>query len=630
MLISLKNVTKSFKDQVVLKNVDFSVNEHDRIGVVGVNGVGKTTLLNVIFDGEFDNDPKNGVGELYIKKDLKIGYLKQVEKLLGDNTLYREIRSSFAEVDEVAAKLDNLRNKLADLPTDSVEYKATSNQINSLMAYYDSLDGYNVETNIKKVLNGMGFADRDLSGSVRDLSGGEKTRFALAKLLCLAPDVLLLDEPTNHLDFETRQWLEGYLKSFSGAIVVVSHDRYFLDCCCDSIAEVRDKKIYRYKGGYQSFLQQRQAALDLQAKEYAKQQEEIARMEEFVRKNLAASSSTNSVGSRVKALEKMQRIEAVPPPPKDIVLNFDYDEEPTKNVLTVKNLGITVGDNKRLFENVNFEVTRGEKIAIVGTNGVGKSSFLSALFRLIPFDGVIGWGKGVKTAYMEQEGKTLNKNLTVYDFVCSQLRLATQYDVRSLLARVNIVGDDVLKKLSELSGATVSKVLLAILMTKRANVLVLDEPTNHLDFKAMEGLDKALSEYTGTLVLVSHDRYLLKKVPTKIVEITPEGFVTVNGNYDAYLKYKKDGTNVPTQSNEKAEKPVRQASDKKQQRIDRMDKNRLERELTALEEEIRQLNESLSDPSVMSDYKKIIEVTEQIETKEKSYNEKMEKWLTYD
>lgn len=630
MLISLKNVTKSFKDQVVLKNVDFSVNEHDRIGVVGVNGVGKTTLLNVIFDGEFDNDPKNGVGELYIKKDLKIGYLKQVEKLLGDNTLYREIRSSFAEVDEVAAKLDNLRNKLADLPTDSVEYKATSNQINSLMAYYDSLDGYNVETNIKKVLNGMGFADRDLSGSVRDLSGGEKTRFALAKLLCLAPDVLLLDEPTNHLDFETRQWLEGYLKSFSGAIVVVSHDRYFLDCCCDSIAEVRDKKIYRYKGGYQSFLQQRQAALDLQAKEYAKQQEEIARMEEFVRKNLAASSSTNSVGSRVKVLEKMQRIEAVPPPPKDIVLNFDYDEEPTKNVLTVKNLGITVGDNKRLFENVNFEVTRGEKIAIVGTNGVGKSSFLSALFRLIPFDGVIGWGKGVKTAYMEQEGKTLNKNLTVYDFVCSQLRLATQYDVRSLLARVNIVGDDVLKKLSELSGATVSKVLLAILMTKRANVLVLDEPTNHLDFKAMEGLDKALSEYTGTLVLVSHDRYLLKKVPTKIVEITPEGFVTVNGNYDAYLKYKKDGTNVPTQSNEKAEKPVRQASDKKQQRIDRMDKNRLERELTALEEEIRQLNESLSDPSVMSDYKKIIEVTEQIENKEKSYNEKMEKWLTYD
>lgn len=630
MLISLKNVTKSFKDQVVLKNVDFSVNEHDRIGVVGVNGVGKTTLLNVIFDGEFDNDPKNGVGELYIKKDLKIGYLKQVEKLLGDNTLYREIRSSFAEVDEVAAKLDNLRNKLADLPTDSVEYKATSNQINSLMAYYDSLDGYNVETNIKKVLNGMGFADRDLSGSVRDLSGGEKTRFALAKLLCLAPDVLLLDEPTNHLDFETRQWLEGYLKSFSGAIVVVSHDRYFLDCCCDSIAEVRDKKIYRYKGGYQSFLQQRQAALDLQAKEYAKQQEEIARMEEFVRKNLAASSSTNSVGSRVKALEKMQRIEAVPPPPKDIVLNFDYDEEPAKNVLTVKNLGITVGDNKRLFENVNFEVTRGEKIAIVGTNGVGKSSFLSALFRLIPFDGVIGWGKGVKTAYMEQEGKTLNKNLTVYDFVCSQLRLATQYDVRSLLARVNIVGDDVLKKLSELSGATVSKVLLAILMTKRANVLVLDEPTNHLDFKAMEGLDKALSEYTGTLVLVSHDRYLLKKVPTKIVEITPEGFVTVNGNYDAYLKYKKDGTNVPTQSNEKAEKPVRQASDKKQQRIDRMDKNRLERELTALEEEIRQLNESLSDPSVMSDYKKIIEVTEQIENKEKSYNEKMEKWLTYD
>ena len=630
MLISLKNVTKSFKDQVVLKNVDFSVNEHDRIGVVGVNGVGKTTLLNVIFDAEFDNDPKNGVGELYIKKDLKIGYLKQVEKLLGDNTLYREIRSSFAEVDEVAAKLDNLRNKLADLPTDSVEYKATSNQINSLMAYYDSLDGYNVETNIKKVLNGMGFADRDLSGSVRDLSGGEKTRFALAKLLCLAPDVLLLDEPTNHLDFETRQWLEGYLKSFSGAIVVVSHDRYFLDCCCDSIAEVRDKKIYRYKGGYQSFLQQRQAALDLQAKEYAKQQEEIARMEEFVRKNLAASSSTNSVGSRVKALEKMQRIEAVPPPPKDIVLNFDYDEEPTKNVLTVKNLGITVGDNKRLFENVNFEVTRGEKIAIVGTNGVGKSSFLSALFRLIPFDGVIGWGKGVKTAYMEQEGKTLNKNLTVYDFVCSQLRLATQYDVRSLLARVNIVGDDVLKKLSELSGATVSKVLLAILMTKRANVLVLDEPTNHLDFKAMEGLDKALSEYTGTLVLVSHDRYLLKKVPTKIVEITPEGFVTVNGNYDAYLKYKKDGTNVPTQSNEKAEKPVRQASDKKQQRIDRMDKNRLERELTALEEEIRQLNESLSDPSVMNDCKKIIEVTEQIENKEKSYNEKMEKWLTYD
>lgn len=630
MLISLKNVTKSFKDQTVLKNVDFVVNEHDRIGVVGLNGVGKTTLLNVIFAGEFDTDPKNGIGERYVKKDIKIGYLKQVEKLLGDNTLYQEIRGSFSTVDRVANELEQLRAKLVSLPSDGVEYKSTSSKINDLMAYYDSLDGYNVETNIKKILNGMGFADRDMSGYVRDLSGGEKTRFALARLLCLAPDVLLLDEPTNHLDFDTRQWLEGYLKGFGGAIVVVSHDRYFLDSCCNGMAEVRDTKIYRYKGGYEEFLKQRQAALDLQAKEYARQQEEIAKMEEFVRKNLAASSSTNSVGSRVKALEKMQRIESVALPPKDIVLKFEYDEEPVKNVLTVKKLGITVGGDKKLFENVNFEVMRGEKIAIVGANGIGKSSFLSALFRLIPFDGTISWGKGVRTAYMEQEGKTLDKNMSVYDFVCNQLRLATQYDVRSLLARVNVTGDDVFKKLGELSGATLSKVLFAILTTRKANVLVLDEPTNHLDFKAMEGLDKALTDYTGTLVLVSHDRYLLKKVPTKIVEITSDGFNVVNGNYDSYLKYKKDSLSANIGAGSSVSKPQKQVLDKKQQRIDRMDKNRLERELNALEEEIKALNESLTEPSVMSDYKKILEITAKIEEKEKTYEEKMEKWLSYE
>ena len=631
MLLGLKNVTKSFKDNVVLSHADFSVEEGDRIGVVGVNGAGKTTLLDILYGGDFDVDPKNGESARYVKKDIKIGYLRQVERLDGSLSLYVEIRSSFKNVDETAIRIRDYQQKILSLEENSPQYKSIAAELNKQTAYYESIDGYNVETNIKKVLYGMGFADKDLSCGVDKLSGGEKTRFAMAKLLCLNPDVLLLDEPTNHLDFVTRDWLEKYLADFKGAIVVVSHDRYFLDKITNKITEVRNGELHSYNGGYKKFLVLRQSELDLQRKQYEKQQEEISKMEEFVRKNLAASASTNSVGSRVKALEKMERIKKVAPPPKDFVVNFDFDQEPVKDVLTVKKFSLKLGD-KQLFDNVAFSVTRGDKVAFVGLNGAGKTSFLRAILREIPFFGSVNWGGGVKTAYFAQENQNLNLNRTVYDEVCDKMPLASQYDVRSLLARVQLTDDGVFKKIGELSGATRSKVQFALLMRQRANVLVLDEPTNHLDFKGLEGLDNALSDFKGTLLLVTHDRYLLKKVPNRIAEIRDGGIFVYEGNYDDYLKAKEKekAANKPSDDGERQRlQSVKQNVNKKQARADKATKNNLEKEIAAKEREIENLNNQMLAPDVLVDYKKYAEIKSLADKADAELNALMEKWLEY-
>ena len=624
MLVQLKNLTKSFGSQTVLDKINLTVNEKDRLGIVGVNGAGKTTLFNIIAGALEAEAYENARDAVYVRKGLKIGYLRQVEAVESQNTLYGEIRRSFAEIDRIAAQLEALTEQISCAKPDSAEYAGLAERFDKLSSYYQSIGGYDTEFKIRRVLNGMGFSDKSPEMKAGELSGGEKTRFALAKLLCEEPDLLLLDEPTNHLDFETRAWLEEYLSSFKGAILAVSHDRFFLEKIADGICELDNGKLKRYKGNYTEFYAQKKEETKSALKEYEKQRAQLAKMEEFVRKNLAASASVNSVGSRVKALEKAERLERPLEEPRDVRFEFGFDAQPVKETLSVKNLSVSVG-GKKLFENVDLTLFRGEKLAIVGANGVGKTSFIKALTGEIPFSGRVNWGAGVKTGYFEQECRNLVLSNTVYDEVCRHFSLLTPYEVRSLLARVLIFGDDVDKRVGELSGANRSKVALAILMRKRPNVLVMDEPTNHLDYKAMEGLDKALSDFDGTLLLVSHDRFLLNRVPTRLAELTPDGFRFFS-SLDAYTaKAAQKAVVFEKQRSARSESSYK--ADKKQGRVLRAEKNRLERELTAKEKEAEALAALLSSPQAMSDYKFYNETAKKLQEVQTECDALLEKWM---
>lgn len=624
MLVQLKNLTKSFGSQTVLDKINLTVNEKDRLGIVGVNGAGKTTLFNIIAGALEAEAYENATDAVYVRKGLKIGYLRQVEAVESQNTLYGEIRRSFAEIDRIAAQLEALTEKISCAKPDSAEYAGLAEKFDKLSSYYQSIGGYDTEFKIRRVLNGMGFSDKSPDMKAGELSGGEKTRFALAKLLCEEPDLLLLDEPTNHLDFETRAWLEEYLSSFKGAILAVSHDRFFLDKIADGICELDNGKLKRYKGNYTEFYAQKKEETKSALKEYEKQRARLAKMEKFVRKNLAASASVNSVGSRVKALEKAERLERPLEEPRDVRFEFGFDAQPVKEALSVKNLSVSVG-GKKLFENVDLTLFRGEKLAIVGANGVGKTSFIKALTGEIPFSGRVNWGAGVKTGYFEQECRNLVLSNTVYDEVCRHFSLLTPYDVRSLLARALIFGDDVEKRVGELSGANRSKVALAILMRKRPNVLVMDEPTNHLDYKAMEGLDKALSDFDGTLLLVSHDRFLLNRVPTRLAELTPDGFRFFS-SLDAYTaKAAQKAVVFEKQRSARSESSYK--ADKKQGRVLRAEKNRLERELTAKEKEAEALAALLSSSQAMSDYKFYNETAKKLQEVQAECDALLEKWM---
>ena len=413
MLITLQNINKSFLDKNILKDINLTVNEKDRIGLLGINGVGKTTLLNII-SGSLEYDE----GTIATKPNIRIGYLRQNEALNSLNTLREEIQDALKIAFDTRKKLEEISKKMSVANSD--EYSALSTEYERLTNIYDACDGYNAEVRINTVLNGMGFGDFNLNGSISVLSGGEKTRFALAKILVENPDLLILDEPTNHLDFSMLNWLENYLKEYKGAVIIVSHDRYFLDSVASDICEIENCELVRYKGGYSSFLKQKEERIKTLTKEYEKQQKEIADLRDYVRKNLAKSSSINSVGSRVKALEKME-LQAKPNPQvKDLHISFPSDIEPHKLILECKGLKVSVGksDNKRvLFENFNIEVNRNEKVAFVGKNGVGKSSLLKAIMKKIPCEGSVRWGGNVKISYFDQELSSLDLNLTALETV---------------------------------------------------------------------------------------------------------------------------------------------------------------------------------------------------------------------
>lgn len=627
MLITLNNISKGFLDKSILKNVNLSINDKDRIGLLGINGVGKTTLLNII-SGNLECDE----GTIAPKSDLRIGYLKQNEALNTSNSLKEEIQNSLQLVFDTRKKLEEISKKMS--LASGMEYDLLSAEYERLTSIYDAADGYNAEVRINTVLNGMGFGSFDIGTSVSVLSGGEKTRFALAKILVENPNLLILDEPTNHLDFGMLNWLESYLSSYKGAVIIVSHDRYFLNAVASDICEIENGELVRYKGGYSSFLKQKEERIKTLTKEYEKQQKEIEDLRDYVRKNLAKSSSTNSVGSRVKALEKMELAAKPNPTVKDLHIAFPFDIEPHKTILECKGLKVSVGkgENKRtLFQNLDLEVTRGEKVAFVGKNGVGKSSFLKAILKKMTYEGMVRWGGNVKISYFDQELSSLDLNMTVIEAVHRKFPTKTEYEIRSMLARFLIEDEDVFKRIREMSGANRAKVALCIIVFERSNVLVLDEPTNHLDYKAKEALDHALSQYEGTVIMVSHDRYLLNSVPDKIIEMKPDEVVIYNGNYDYYKEH------MQVEIKEKATKPeiksdaaVQYDESRKNKAQDRKRRAKLmntEKEMEALQSELNALKSLIEEPEISSDYARLSEILEEIKIKEEALEELENLWL---
>ncbi len=626
MLISLNNVSKGFLDKNILKNVSLAVNDKDRIGLLGINGVGKTTLLNII-TGNLDYDE----GTLSLQRNLRIGYLKQNEALNTANTLNEEIKNALKLVFDTREKLESISKKMS--LTDGDEYDKLSTEYEHLTSIYDAADGYNAEVRINTVLNGMGFGNFDLSTPVSVLSGGEKTRFALAKILVENPNLLILDEPTNHLDFEMLNWLENYLMTYKGAVIIVSHDRYFLNAVVSDICEIENGELVRYKGGYTSFLKQKEERIKTLTKEYEKQQKEIEELRDYVRRNLAKSSSINSVGSRVKALEKMELAAKPNPTVRDLHISFPFDIEPHKTILECRGLKVSVGkaENKRvLFQNLDIEIARGEKVAFIGKNGVGKSSFLKAILKKTTYEGVARWGGNVKISYFDQELSSLDINMTVLEAVHRKFPTKTEYEIRSMLARFLIEDEDVFKRIKEMSGANRAKVALCIITFERSNVLVLDEPTNHLDYKAKEALDQALRQYEGTIIMVSHDRYLLNSVPDKIIEMKPDNVVIYNGNYDYYKEHMeaviKDVKTVSLKSESASQYEVSRKN-KAEDRKRRAKLMNVEKEIDGLQQEIDVLKQLIDDPNISSDYTRLSEILSEFKNKEAQLDKLENIWL---
>lgn len=639
MLLNVEHLYKYFNGQALLKDINFTVEDREAVGLIGINGCGKSTLLNIITGSEgYDKTPE-GLGSVNIAGKASIGFLRQNSGLNSELTIGEEMKNAFAPLLETLDKMKVLEKKMAD----GRDIDSISHEYAELSSYFEARDGYRIDVKIKQVLNGMGFGSTPTDRVISTLSGGEKTRLALAKLLLEEPNLLILDEPTNHLDFETLMWLEDYLKGYKGAIIIVSHDRYFLNKVCTRICEIEQGRLTSYRGDYSSYLVQKKMNSERQLKEYEAQQKEIAKLEDYVAKNLVRASTSKMAKSRQHMLDRIERIDKplmYTKPPK---IKLEYDIEPTKDIVRVIDCPLVVGegaDKKVLIKSLTMNVRRGEHVAIIGANGIGKTSILKLIQGIIPHEGGnISWGGNVKISYFEQEHAILDPHKTVLEEIMDRYPRLSEQQARSVLGAVLLTGENVFKPISVLSGGERAKLCFAIMALNRGNVLVLDEPTNHLDLNTKEVLEDALAEFGGTIILVSHDRYLLNKVASRIIEIKHDEVNSYEGNFDAYSEAVNAARQLKMQSEaeikraeeEKAykENKARQYRSKEQRAADAQKRNRireLEKEIEDTEVLIFELENAISDPEIASDYSKMSEKCKELEEAKTALDQKMDEW----
>ncbi|MFC5472211.1 ABC-F family ATP-binding cassette domain-containing protein [Cohnella suwonensis] len=644
MLLHASSITKHYGATPILDGVSLQINERDRIGLVGVNGAGKSTFLRIVA-GELSAE----TGSVSKPRELKIGYLAQNGGLQGHRTIMEEMNSAFGPLLEQEKTLQQMEERIAD-PAELEQagrYEALLAQYADLSEKFRESGGFEMKNRIRSILHGMGFGGFDPDTEVASLSGGQRTRLALARLLLVQPELLLLDEPTNHLDIDTLTWLEQYLRAYAGAMVIVSHDRYFLDATVTSVVEIERHAATRYTGNYSRFMDLKAAAFEQQAKLYEQQRKEISRMEDFIQRNIVRATTTRRAQSRRNALERIERLEK-PGTLRQANFSFTTERRSGKEVLRVVNVSAAPKEELApLFRGVSFEVKRGERVALLGPNGIGKTTLLRALIEKLPIrDGVIEWGAGISLGYYDQEQRELNASNTVLEELWSRYPMLPEAEIRTVLGNFLFSGEDVRKKVGSLSGGEKARVALSKLMLLKANVLLLDEPTNHLDLMSREVLEAALEEYDGTLVFVSHDRYFLNKIADRIVELAPDGATHFLGNYDEMVDKKRQlhewehassyasGSSAGAGSgttgaagaggavnNYEAEKQA-----KREDRARARKREQAESDIARLEEEIEALELEMADPATATDYMLLREKQAETEKKKSALEEVYAVW----
>ncbi|EAC3423653.1 ATP-binding cassette domain-containing protein [Listeria monocytogenes] len=641
ILLQVQQISKFFGAEVILDNIKLEVKTGDRIALVGRNGAGKSTLLKIIA-GKMSYDG----GTISKPKSVEIGYLAQNTGLESSKTIWDEMLSVFDSLRKMEADLRKMELRLGEpeLYNDPEKYQALMTDYDTLQHTFKEIGGYTYEAEIRSVLNGLRFYPEDYEEEIASLSGGQKTRLALAKLLLAKQDILVLDEPTNHLDIETLAWLETYLQNYHGSLLIVSHDRYFLDKVVNQVYEISRTKIDHYKGNYSSFVNQKQAKLEQMWKEFDKQQKQIAKLEDFVARNIVRASTTKRAQSRRKQLEKMDVLGRPQGDEKAAHFGFQFEKQTGKDVLMVDQLSIGYAKDKRIASNLTFEMKRQDSLALVGPNGIGKSTLLKTLIRDIPaLSGEFHFGAGVKIGYYDQEQAKLTSNKTVLMELWDDYPELNEVNVRTTLGNFLFSDDDVLKNVQSLSGGEKARLALAKLTLLEANVLILDEPTNHLDIESKEVLEAALIDFEGTILFVSHDRYFINRIASKIVELAPEKATVFLGDYDYYqekLAEAKELARLDAEDRRKKGEQVEATAsvrklnyqeEKEQQKLLRQRKRKLEeveKSMEATDEKIAELEHQLTNPEVFQDHEKALEITQELDAVKATGEKLMEEWET--
>ncbi len=627
MILSCQNISKSFGTDEILKEVSFHIEENEKAAVVGINGAGKSTLLKIIMQEE-----NADTGEVVLAKDKTLGYLAQYQDISGHKTIYEEVLDSKREIIEMEEKIRQMETQMNQLQGGELERLLDA--YHKLSHEFEQKNGYAYRSEVTGIIKGLGFTEEDFDKKMEELSGGQKTRVSLCKLLVTKPDVLLLDEPTNHLDIESIRWLEGYLMNYKGAVLIVSHDRYFLDRVVTKVIEIFQHKSYVYQGNYSEFSKKKAQVREALIKQYYNQQREIKHQEEVIAKlkSFNREKSIKRAESREKMLDKIERMEKPVDDNTDIKIVLEPNVVSGNDVLKVEKLAKSF-DSLNLFSDIDFEIKRGERVALIGNNGTGKTTILKIINELIaPDAGTVTLGSNVHIGYYDQEHQLLHMEKTIFDEIADAYPDLNNTKVRNVLAAFLFTDDDVFKRIGDLSGGERGRVSLAKLMLSDANFLILDEPTNHLDITSKEILEEALKNYTGTVFFVSHDRYFINQTATRILELTGETVINYIGNYDYYLE-KREHMNqlfVKKQETETAAETVNQSEQKvdwqtqkaEQARIRKLENSlkKTEERIAELEALIEEIDEECAKPENAVNSAKLGELT----AKQNTYREELD------